>query len=171
MAAVVAAVAARHLVPARAPLELLHFVLRDEVLDHDVLQLQLARELADGVEQVFLLLLLLVLEVGDLGLGGAELGPQLLELFAHRRRLLLKGRVPLLHRQPLLLLPAVLLHRLALGLLLLDDLALPRLDLVLLPRHAVAHVLAAVHDLRLERGQLGLRALGLRLLVVVREVR
>ena len=162
---VVVAVAARHLVPARASLELLDFVLRDEVLDHDVLQLQLARELADGVEQVFLLLLLLVLEVGDLGLGGAELGPQLLELFAHRRRLLLQGRVPLLHRQPLLLLPAVLLHRLALGLLLLDDLALPRLDLLLLPRHAVAHVLAAVHDLRLERRQLGLRALGLRLLV------
>ena len=68
---VVVAVAARHLVPARAPLELLDFVLRDEVLDHDVLQLQLARELADGVEQVFLLLLLLVLEVGDLGLCGA----------------------------------------------------------------------------------------------------
>ena len=68
VAAVMAAVAARHLVPARASLELLDFVLRDEVLDHDVLQLQLARELADGVEEIFLLLLLLVLEVGDLGL-------------------------------------------------------------------------------------------------------
>lgn len=92
-----------------------------------------------------------MLQVVNLRLRRAKFGPQLLELGTFGRRFLGERGVLLLLREPLLLRPRALLLQLHLPLPTPLHLGLPLPQLALLLLHPVAHVHAAVHDLRLER--------------------
>jgi hypothetical protein len=123
-------------------------VLAQQDTHHLVAELDSLLLCADDVKELVLLLLVLLCQISNLGLGGLVLAPELLHDFSHAVDLLLERCVVPLHEEHLLFLLSLLFEERCLLLFLLLQLLLQGplfSDLLFVLLAQVVHTMATVH--------------------------